>query len=154
MATNAAAALAVALVCDVPLDAAAAAIGRATVSPWRMELCRSRGGALVLNDSYNANPASMRAALDTLAALPARRRVAVLGIMAELDDPGPEHAAIAEAAARLGVELVAVGTDLYGVAPVADPIDAIGPVADGDAVLVKGSRVAGLEAVAARLLAD
>ena len=154
MATNGAAALAVALVCDVPLDAAADAIGRAGVSPWRMELHRSRGGALVLNDSYNANPTSMRAALDTLAALPARRRVAVLGLMAELDDPGPQHLATSEYAGRLGIELVAVGTDLYGVPPAADAIDAVGPLGDGDAVLVKGSRVTGLEAVAARLLAS
>ena len=49
-----------------------------------MDLRRAPSGALVLDDSYNANPTSMAAALDALAALPARRRVAVLGVMAEL----------------------------------------------------------------------
>jgi UDP-N-acetylmuramoyl-tripeptide--D-alanyl-D-alanine ligase len=152
MAMNASAALAAALVCDVPLADAAGALGTATLSPWRMELCRSASGALVLNDAYNANPTSMRAALSTLASLPARRRVAIVGLMAELDDPEPAHRAIADEAERLGIELVPVGVELYGVRPVADPLAELGPVGEGDAVLVKGSRVAGLEAVAARLL--
>jgi UDP-N-acetylmuramoyl-tripeptide--D-alanyl-D-alanine ligase len=152
MAVNAAAALAVALVCEVSLDAAADAVSSAALSPWRMELRRTTGGALVLNDAYNANPTSMRAALETLAALPGSQRLAVLGVMAELDDPGPEHLAIAEEAARLDIELIAVGTDLYGIAPVEDPVTAVGPLGPRVAVLVKGSRVAGLEAVVARLL--
>jgi UDP-N-acetylmuramoyl-tripeptide--D-alanyl-D-alanine ligase len=117
-----------------------------------MELRRTPDGALVLNDAYNANPTSMRAALETLAALPGPRRHAVVGLMAELHDPGPEHRAIAEEAARLDIELIAVGTDLYGVTPVDDPVAAVGPLGPGVAVLVKGSRVAGLEAVVARLL--
>ena len=74
-----AAALAVAGVLGVPLDAAAAALAAAEVSPWRMESRRTPGGAVVLNDAYNANPNSMRAALETLAALkPQTRRIAVL----------------------------------------------------------------------------
>ena len=72
--------------------------------------------------------------------------------MAELDDPGPEHRAIAEEAARLDIDLIAVGTELYGIAPVDDPVAAVGPLGPGVAVLVKGSRVAGLEAVVTRLL--
>jgi UDP-N-acetylmuramoyl-tripeptide--D-alanyl-D-alanine ligase len=51
-----------------------------------------------------------------------------------------------------GIEVVAVGTDLYGVRPVADPINALGEIGEGDAVLVKASRVAGLERVAEALL--
>jgi UDP-N-acetylmuramoyl-tripeptide--D-alanyl-D-alanine ligase len=94
----------------------------------------------------------MRAALDALAALPCGRRVAVLGLMAELDDPGPAHRAIADEAEAMGIELVIVGTDLYGVAPVEDPLAVLRGLAEGDAVLVKGSRVAGLEVIAARLL--
>jgi UDP-N-acetylmuramoyl-tripeptide--D-alanyl-D-alanine ligase len=74
--------------------------------------------------------------------------------MAELHDPGPEHLAVAEEAAALGITLLPVGTTLYGVAPVDDPLDAIGSLAGGDAVLVKGSRVAGLERFVHRLLAD
>ena len=122
------------------------------LSPWRMELMTSPEGARILNDSYNANPASMRAALRALASLPARRRVAVLGPMAELGEGGPaEHLAVAEVAAELGIEVVAVGTDDYGIAPVGDVVAALGPL-DGDvAVLVKASRAGGLEAVAAQL---
>jgi UDP-N-acetylmuramoyl-tripeptide--D-alanyl-D-alanine ligase len=114
---------------------------------------RIAAGALVLNDSYNANPTSMRAALDALAALPVDRRFAVLGVMAEISDPAAEHRGILEYARRLGVEVVATGTDLYGIDPVDDPVAALGSIAGGDAVLVKGSRVAGLERVAAALLA-
>lgn len=122
------------------------------LSPWRMELMTSPEGARILNDSYNANPASMRAALRALASLPARRRVAVLGPMAELGEGGPaEHLAVAGVAAELGIEVVAVGTDDYGIAPVGDVVAALGPL-DGDvAVLVKASRAGGLEAVAAQL---
>jgi UDP-N-acetylmuramoyl-tripeptide--D-alanyl-D-alanine ligase len=152
MAVNAAAALAVALVCDVALDAAAARLADADLSPWRMELGRSRAGVIVLNDAYNANPTSMRAALYALAALPGGRRVAVLGLMAELDDPEPAHRAIAHEAEAMGIEIVVVGTDLYGVAPVDDAVAVLVDLVEGDAVLVKGSRVAGLELVAARLL--
>jgi UDP-N-acetylmuramoyl-tripeptide--D-alanyl-D-alanine ligase len=153
MALNAAAAVAVALVWEVPLDAAAAAVGEASISPWRMELRRLPSGAVLLNDAYNANPASMRAALDTLRSVEARRRVAVLGLMAELDDPGPAHHAVRAHARTLGIEVVAVGTGLYGIPPVDDPVAAVGPLRAGDAVLVKGSRVAALEAVATRFLA-
>ena len=69
------------------------------------------------------------------------------------------HADVADLADRLGIDLLAVGTDLYGVAPLADIDEASThleglALGDGDAVLVKGSRVAGLEALAARLLED
>jgi UDP-N-acetylmuramoyl-tripeptide--D-alanyl-D-alanine ligase len=153
MALNAAAAAAAGLVLDVPLDAVGAALEKASLSPWRMEMHHSTSGAIILNDAYNANPASMRAALDTLVALPAVRRVAVLGVMAELGDPEAEHRAIGDAVRASGVELVAVGTDWYGVAPNSDPLGAVGSLAPGVAVLVKASRVAGLERLAAQLLA-
>ena len=120
-----------------------------------MELLRTAAGGTVLNDAYNAGPASMAAALRSLSALPADRRIAVLGVMAELGASAPEeHAAVAELAADLGVEVIAVGTDLYGVEAVDDPDAAVarlGEVGPGVAVLVKGSRVAGLERVAAML---
>jgi UDP-N-acetylmuramoyl-tripeptide--D-alanyl-D-alanine ligase len=121
-----------------------------------MELGRSTTGATILNDAYNANPASMTAALEALTALPAQRRVAVLGEMAELGAlSSSDHRAIAALARRLGVELVAVGTDAYGVAPVEgvdEAVAALGPLGADDAVLVKASRVAGLERLSARLL--
>jgi UDP-N-acetylmuramoyl-tripeptide--D-alanyl-D-alanine ligase len=154
---NALAALAVAGRCGVPIAAAADALASTDISPWRMELHYTPAGAAILNDAYNANPASMAAALQALAALPARRRVAVLGVMAELGPRSPEeHRAIAALVDQLGFELLAVSTDAYGrqaVAGVDQAVAAIGPLGRGDAVLVKGSRVAGLEALAARLLA-
>lgn len=152
---NALAALIVAAHENVDLEAAASALRHAPLSPLRMELRRSRSGVVVLNDSYNANPASMAAALRALAAVPARRRVAVLGLMAELGETATaEHRAVTALAARLGVEVIAVGTPDYGPAPL-DPaavVDRLGDLGPGDAVLVKASRVAALEKVATRLL--
>jgi UDP-N-acetylmuramoyl-tripeptide--D-alanyl-D-alanine ligase len=154
---NALAALAVAGCCGVPIADAAVALAGARLSPWRMEIGRTASGATVINDAYNANPASMIAAVDALAALPAERRVAVLGEMAELGERhDEEHQAIAALVRQRGVRLVAVGTDAYGVAPASDidaAIEVLGPLGPGDAVLVKASRVAGLERLARRLLA-
>ena len=151
MATNAAAALAVAGAVGVGVDAAADALGRAELSSMRMQVVTAGAGGIVLNDAYNANPTSMRAALDAVAAMVADRRVAVLGAMAELDDPDPAHREVAGRARELGIELVAVGTDRYGVEPAIDPVAAVGPVVPGVVVLVKASRVARLEQVANRL---
>jgi UDP-N-acetylmuramoyl-tripeptide--D-alanyl-D-alanine ligase len=157
MVANALAAACAGLVSGVPLDAVAEGLAGARLSPWRMEVVRSPGGATVVNDAYNANPVSMRAALDSLAGLPARRRIAVLGPMAELGaSSAAAHAEVAERAASLGVEVIAVGCDLYGGAAVADVAAGLeelerrglGP---GDAVLVKASRVAGLERLAEEL---
>jgi UDP-N-acetylmuramoyl-tripeptide--D-alanyl-D-alanine ligase len=118
-----------------------------------MQVSTAPSGAIVVNDAYNANPTSVVAALDALAAMAAERRVAILGLMAELDDPPAGHRLVAEHAARLGIEVVAVGVDLYGVEPVVDPVEALGRLGPGDAVLVKGSLVAGLQPVAERLAA-
>jgi UDP-N-acetylmuramoyl-tripeptide--D-alanyl-D-alanine ligase len=154
---NALAALAIAAVSGVPIEAAAEALSTTRMSPWRMELQYTRAGAAILNDAYNANPASMAAALAALAALPAKRRVAVLGVMAELGSLSQsEHAAVAALAAQLGVEVLAVATDAYAsrwVADIDEAVAALGPLGPGDAVLVKASRVAGLERLASRLLA-
>ena len=153
---NALAALAVAGACGVSLDAAAAGLRSPRSSPWRMELHRTRGGALVINDSYNANPTSMAAALRALAALPARRRLAVLGVMAELgNESDAHHRAIREMAADLGIEVLAVAAPAYGAADVAsidEAFERVGDLDADDAVLVKGSRVAQLDILAARLL--
>jgi UDP-N-acetylmuramoyl-tripeptide--D-alanyl-D-alanine ligase len=153
---NALAAAAAALVCGLSLDDVVAGLASAELSPWRMDLTTAPGGALVLNDAYNANPTSVAAALESLAALPAQRRTAVLGVMAELGEGSDEaHAAIGELAARLGIRLLAIDAPAYGGEPVAsieEALAALGPLRDGDAVLVKGSRVAGLERLAALLL--
>ncbi len=72
--------------------------------------------------------------------------------MAELDDPAEAHRAVADRAAEHGIELIAVGTDLYGVQPTDDPVAAVGALGCDVAVLVKASRVAGLDRVAVALL--
>jgi UDP-N-acetylmuramoyl-tripeptide--D-alanyl-D-alanine ligase len=132
---------------------------------WRGEEQELPGGGLLINDAYNANPVSMRAALAYLAERAGdRRRVAILGDMAELGRTGPEyHREVGAAAAELGVdELLAVGElargYLEGGVPgrwAANVHDALRQVDEfvrpGDAVLVKASRAVGLEAVAAAL---
>lgn len=153
---NALAAATVALLCDVPIDEVAGGLELSELSPWRMDLRTAPSGARVLNDAYNAGPASMEAALRAVAHLDAVRHHAVLGPMAELGAEGPaQHRRIAALADELGVHLIPVGTAEYGVPAAADvdaALETLGEVGVDDAVLVKGSRVAGLEAVADRLL--
>jgi UDP-N-acetylmuramoyl-tripeptide--D-alanyl-D-alanine ligase len=154
---NALAAAAVGLFLGLSAEQVVAGLSSSDQSPWRMDLQVAPGGARVLNDAYNAAPASVAAALRALAALDAERHTAVLGLMAELGDrSAEEHRRVAQLAAELGVRLVAVDTDLYGVAPVAGidgAVAALGALDAGDAVLVKASRVVGLERLAAALLA-
>jgi UDP-N-acetylmuramoyl-tripeptide--D-alanyl-D-alanine ligase len=132
---------------------------------WRGEEQELPGGGVLINDAYNANPVSMRAALAYLAERAGdRRRVAILGDMAELGRTGPDyHREVGAAASELGVdELLAVGELARGylengvpgrwVANVHDALRQVDElVRPGDAVLVKGSRAVGLEAVAAAL---
>ena len=153
---NALAATTVALVAGVPLPLVAAALESAELSPQRMELFTTAGGVRVVDDTWNANPASVEAALRSLAALPARRRVAVLGVMAELGDgESEEHRRVAAIARDLGIDVVAVDAPQYGVecVRIEDVTARLAALAEGDAVLLKGSRVAGLDRVAAGLRA-
>jgi UDP-N-acetylmuramoyl-tripeptide--D-alanyl-D-alanine ligase len=154
MAHNALAALAVAGLCDVDLAAAADAMRRVELSPMRMQRRVTPAGAVVLDDAYNANPASMAAALNTLVAMSATRHVAVLGEMAELANPIGDHAAIAALADSLDIEIVAVGTALYGVEPVTadEAARVLAALGARDAALVKGSRVTALEQVIAAIV--
>ena len=145
------------------------------VSRWRMEVTERPDGVTVVNDAYNANPESMRAALRTLAVMgngKRRRTVAVLGPMAELGEGAREaHMDLGRYAVRLDIgQLVVVGADagsihagavLEGswgsesrhVPDVAAALDLLrAELAPGDVVLVKASRSAGLERVAAALL--
>ncbi|MBW3627021.1 MAG: UDP-N-acetylmuramoyl-tripeptide--D-alanyl-D-alanine ligase [Actinobacteria bacterium] len=153
---NALAATAAALAAGATLDDVVRGLEEARLSDWRMALGRSPDGALVLNDAYNANPTSTGAALRALAELDAKRRVAVLGTMAELGETSAgDHREVAALAADLGIRVVAVAEPAYGAELVDDvdaAVEALGPLGHGDAVLVKGSRVAGLERLAARLL--
>ena len=155
MVDNALAAAAAALAVGVGVDEIAAGLGSAQLSPWRMEVTELASGAVLINDAYNANPMSMAAGLRSLAAVDRPRRVAVLGVMAELGDrAAAEHAAIGALARELGIEVIPVATSAYGLSPVADAaaaIAALGQLEGDTAVLVKASRAAGLEAVAAAL---
>jgi UDP-N-acetylmuramoyl-tripeptide--D-alanyl-D-alanine ligase len=173
---NAAAAAAMALAAGLPLAAIGEALGRAdAASRWRMELHERADGLLVVNDTYNANPASMAAAIDALVAIGGRRgrrTVAVLGEMLELG-PGARdaHRGVGGLVAAAGVDvLVVVGDGAAGIAEGAgaDPHwsgevvvtagrdEALAWVRKNagaeDVVLVKASRGAALEHVADGLL--
>ena len=131
-------------------------------SRWRGEELPLPGDGLLINDCYNANPVSMRAALELLAdRASGRRRVAILGDMAELGPDGPRyHREVGAAAAELGVDvLIAIGPLARGyldggvetarwAAGLDEGLAAVREiVAPGDCVLVKASRAMGLEAV-------
>ena len=148
---------------------AAAALSSAEGPAWRMQVVDATDGWRVINDSYNANPASTAAALKTLVIVGKGRRTwAVLGYMAELGDTAAaEHDRIGRLAVRLGVSrLIVVGEDarplyeaarLEGMTPeeaslVPSADDALAMLRSSlepdDVVLVKASRVVGLERVA------
>lgn len=149
MLANAAAALAVSHVVGVSLADACRGIQDAHVSDGRMRQLVSRTGAVVIDDSYNANPTSVEAALRTLAALKVSRKVAVLGVMAEIADAQEAHERIARLAHELGIRLVSFGTAMYNVDPknIDEIVEELSTASDDTAVLVKGSRVAQLERV-------
>ena len=173
---NALAVAAVALTVGMPLPAIASALGDARpVSRWRMEVHQRADGVTLVNDAYNANPDSMRAALEALATMGQGHRTwAVLGEMREL---GPEsiteHDMIGRLAVRLNVSrLVAVGQGTQPIDAGARREGAAGEestwVADidaayellqqelvpGDVVLLKSSHDAGLRWLGDRLLDD
>lgn len=179
---NALAVVAAALECGLDLPDVVAALATATpASRWRMEVTERADGVTVVNDAYNANPDSMRAALKALVAMgggrggadttPARRTWAVLGSMLELgDDSTAEHDAIGRLAVRLNISrLVVVGDTARPMASGAQHEGSWGdeavwvPDADsayallaeelrpGDVVLFKSSRDAGLRWLGDRL---
>jgi UDP-N-acetylmuramoyl-tripeptide--D-alanyl-D-alanine ligase len=158
--TNALAAIAAGVALGAPLAEMADRAADIGFSRFRGERIELGDGIVLVNDCYNANPVSMRAALDHLATLGAPRTVAVLGEMGELG-PGAAgfHREVGEHARAAGVDLLlGVGLPAREYGPdelVADPGEAAELLAaqlqPGDAVLVKGSRSAGLEAVAIEL---
>jgi UDP-N-acetylmuramoyl-tripeptide--D-alanyl-D-alanine ligase len=157
---NALVAIAIGVALDAPLAEMADRAPDIGFSRLRGERLELGEGIVLVNDCYNANPVSMRAALDHLGTLGADRRIAVLGEMAELG-PGAAgyHREVGEHAREQAIDMiVGVGAAARDYDPdelVATPADAgellaaqLGP---GDVVLVKGSRAAGLEAVAETL---
>ncbi|GAB2836484.1 UDP-N-acetylmuramoyl-tripeptide--D-alanyl-D-alanine ligase [Streptomyces daliensis] len=173
--SNALAAAAVAHELGMPAGEIAEALSEAgTLSRWRMEVTERADGVTVVNDAYNANPDSTRAALRALAAMGSGRRTwAVLGEMAELGDEAlAEHDAVGRLAVRLNVsKLVAVGGREAGwldmgaknegswgeesvhVSDAEAAVDLLrAELRPGDVVLVKASRSVGLERVANALL--
>ncbi|MFF7444963.1 MULTISPECIES: UDP-N-acetylmuramoyl-tripeptide--D-alanyl-D-alanine ligase [unclassified Streptomyces] len=173
--SNALAAAAVAHELGMSAAEIATALSEAgSLSRWRMEVTERPDGVTVVNDAYNANPESMRAALRALVAMGKGRRTwAVLGKMAELGDEAlAEHDAVGRLAVRLNVsKLVAVGgreaswlqlgaynegswgEESVHVSDAQSAVDLLrSELRPGDVVLVKASRSVGLESVAAALL--
>ena len=158
--TNALAAIAAGVALGADLAGMADRAASIGFSRFRGERLELPGGIVLVNDCYNANPVSMRAALDHLATLGAERSVAVLGEMGELGpDSARYHREVGEHARAAGIDFViGVGLPAREYDPdelVADPGEAAELLAarlePGDAVLVKGSRSAGLETVAEQL---
>jgi len=144
----------------LPLAKASEGTSGIRLSPWRGEELVLPGGGFVVNDAYNANPDSMRAALEHLAERAGlRRRVAILGEMAELGDHTARyHREIGELAAKLDVQVIGVGQPARAYQPavwapaVEGALDAARAfLRPGDAVLVKASRAVGLEGIAAEI---
>ncbi len=165
---NIGAALAVCTILDLDLGDVAARAGDIPLQPWRGETDELPGGVMVINDAYNANPASMEAALRLLGEAPTEgRRIAVAGEMAELGEGAPAfHRDIGALMARVGIDIViavgnlareylegaGMGVDGYAVADVDEAVERLTElVRAGDRILVKGSRSAGLEVVPALL---
>ncbi|MDN5789697.1 MAG: UDP-N-acetylmuramoyl-tripeptide--D-alanyl-D-alanine ligase [Micrococcales bacterium] len=165
---NSLAVAAAALELGLTLDQVAAGLAAAgPVSRWRMEVTERPDGVIVVNDAYNANPDSMRAALDALAAMATSgRRWAVLGEMLELGEGSDaEHASVASYAAGLGIDrLVAVGDGAraFGSLEITEWVDSLDEAYDllserlrpGDVVLLKSSRDSGLRWLGDRLAGE
>ena len=154
---NALAVAAAALPLGISPEAIAQGLAAPVLSPRRMDLTRTTAGARILDDTYNANPMSVAAALRSLAALPADRRIAVLGAMAELGDESQlEHERMVGLAGSLSIDVIAVAAPEFGLGAVhvsdhEAAASRLGVLGEADALLVKGSRVAALERLVAML---
>lgn len=160
-ALNATAALAIAGALGLPLSDAAAALAGFAGTDMRLQ-CLFRGDLTVINDAYNANPQSMRAAAAVLAEQPGRRRVLIAGDMRELGPTAEAlHAQTGRAVAAAGVDRVVgvgplgsalaaaagqAGADWAAYSDVPAAVEALGEwLEPGDVVLLKGSRAMALE---------
>ena len=142
----------------VSLEHLAAGLEEPDRSPMRMAMKTAPSGARIIDDTYNANPLSVAGAIEALAAVTAGRKVAVLGVMAELGESSrTDHERMVALAAEHGISVIAVDAPEYGgsavhVADIEEAEAALGALDTATAVLVKGSRVAALERLVARLL--
>jgi UDP-N-acetylmuramoyl-tripeptide--D-alanyl-D-alanine ligase len=154
MASNAASAVAVGITCGIGLTQSVEALSNTKSASQRMQWVTGRNGIRILDDSYNANPISVAAALRTVAENPAKKRYAVLGVMAEVLHSDMAHQEIAALCRQLGIELLSLETDLYGVEAMslADIESTLSGLDVSDVVLVKGSRVAATERVVQALM--
>ena len=167
------AAIAVGLVFQVPLADILVRLATLPHIPGRLNPLPGQRGSLLLDDSYSSSPAAAEAALETLAAIEGRRKIAVLGDMLELGDfeaagheqvgrhaaaltdllvtKGPRSRRIAEAARSAGLPAEQIVITYTAEDAAAAVLDRLGP---GDVVLVKGSLATRMEQVTRRLLAD
>jgi len=154
MASNACAAVAAGMACGVPLEAAVGALANVEMAGQRVEWRASKSGIRILDDSYNANPSSVVAALHTLRASSAKHHVAVLGAMAEITEPEVSHRRVWQHACDMDIDVIALETDLYG--PVGSSLEeavrAVSGLGPDTAVLVKGSRSSRTERVVDALM--
>ncbi|MCX6515172.1 MAG: UDP-N-acetylmuramoyl-tripeptide--D-alanyl-D-alanine ligase [Actinobacteria bacterium] len=154
MASNAASAVAVGITCGIGIAQCVEALSNTQSSSQRMQWVVGRNGIRILDDSYNANPVSVAAALRTVAETSAKQKYAVLGVMAEVLHSDMAHQEIATLCGQLGIELLALETDLYGTNALSltDVANTLGGLDSNTAVLVKGSRVAATERVVQALM--
>ncbi len=169
MIVNALLAVAAGMALGIPLSECAAALGDVELTKGRLEK-KSLHGRWILDDSYNANPDSMSAALETLTSLAVGgRRIAVLGKMGELGDAAEDgYRAVGELAAAKGIDcIVTVGSEARVIGSTAQIAGATETIfaadtdqaarwlaefsREGDLILVKGSRSAGMDRVLATL---
>jgi UDP-N-acetylmuramoyl-tripeptide--D-alanyl-D-alanine ligase len=154
MASNAAAAVAVGISCGIGIEQCVQALLHVQSAPQRMQWMTGAHGLRILDDSYNANPVSVAAALRTIAESPAKQRFAVLGVMAEVSDSVKVHGEIAQLCDQLGIELLALETGLYGTTAlsVTEIVAVLSERDSSNVVVVKGSRMAATERVVHSLI--
>ena len=153
--TNALAAISAGLTMGFSLEDLCSSLADIHLSPMRMESKNLKSGALVINDSYNANPTSMNAAIDTLLSSPRKHKYAVVGTMAELGSASEEaHRQIGSRLTDDGIQWISVAEPKYGGEDVSSWQDALTFIAgeksqNSDAIiLIKGSRIAELDQLA------
>ena len=154
MASNAASAVAVGITCGIGIMQCVEALSNGQSASQRMQWVAGQNGLRILDDSYNANPMSVAAALRTVAETSATKRFAVLGVMAEVLHSETAHREIASLCKQVGIELLALETNLYGTNPLSvdDIANALSHLGSDAVVLVKGSRVAATERVVHALM--